>query len=77
MLPETTHVAGVIIHSCIHPNQCHKIGNTSLVLIHEIVSEKLGKVAQGESVVVFYDPIKKEKCIIPDDVKAIISQIES
>jgi len=53
-----------------------KVGNTSMVLIHEIVSEKLGKVAQGESVVVFYDPIKKEKCIIPDDIKAIIGEIE-
>ena len=53
-----------------------KVGNTSLVLIHDIVSEKLGKVAQGESVVVLYDPVKKEKCLIPDDIKAIIKQIE-
>ncbi len=53
-----------------------KVGNTSIVMQHEAFSEKLGKVASGESVVVLYDPLKNEKCTIPEEFKLAIAKIE-
>jgi len=53
-----------------------KIGTTSLIMEHAIISPKLGLVATGESVVVCFDFIKNHKTPISPNLKKTIELFE-
>jgi len=52
------------------------IGNTSFVMEHLIVSEKLGVVAGGECVVVLFNSNTKQKAAISEQLKTAINKLE-
>jgi acyl-CoA thioester hydrolase len=55
-----------------------RIGKSSMVVDHEIVSEHQGRiVADGTSIVVYFDYAAGRSCPVPDDLRRAIDAIES
>lgn len=54
-----------------------KIGNSSLVLHHELWSQTQNEVAaRGDSTVVMFDYVNQKPVRVPDDVRAAIKRLE-
>lgn len=52
------------------------MGNSSIVMEHLVVSDKVGVAAYGQAVVVIYDYDKAMKTAIPDFVRSAILKLE-
>lgn len=80
--PILAHTACTFIKALVHPDRVEvgckiaKIGNTSFVMEHAIISPKLGLVAKGEGVVVCFDFNKNHKIPVPDGLRKRIEEIE-
>lgn len=46
-----------------------EVKNTSFKMEHSILNEQCEIIAEGEDVVVYYDFVKNEKIVIPDELK--------
>jgi acyl-CoA thioester hydrolase len=53
-----------------------KVGTTSFTMAYQVVSEKLGLVAEGEGVVVMFDYAKQSKVPVDEALKARIAALE-
>ena len=66
--PDTVHIG----------TRLAKLGNTSLTLEHQVVSETLGGVAaDGQSIIVHFDYATQKPTPISQEIRAKIEQIES
>lgn len=80
--PILAHTSCNFIQPLIYPDtveigaKVNKIGTTSIVMEHAIISPKLGLVATGESVVVCFDFIKNHKTPIPSKLRKTIESLE-
>ncbi len=80
--PILAHTACTFIKALEHPDTVEvgckitKIGNTSFVMEHAIISPKLGLVAKGEGVVVCFDFNKNHKITVPEELRKRIEEIE-
>ena len=80
--PILAHTACTFLKPLVHPDTVEvgckiaKIGNTSFVMEHAIISPKLGLVAKGEGVVVCFDFNKNHKIPVPDELRKRIEEIE-
>lgn len=80
--PILAHTSCNFIQPLIYPDtveigaKVNKIGTTSIVMEHAIISPKLGLVATGESVVVCFDFIKNHKTPIPSELRKTIESLE-
>jgi len=52
------------------------MGNSSIVIEHLVVSDKVGVAASGQAIVVIYDYNKAVKTAIPDHVRSAIKKME-
>jgi len=80
--PILAHTSCSFIKPVVYPDtvkvgcKISKIGNTSFVMEHAIMSPKLGLVAKGEGVVVYFDFNKNHKIPVPEELRKRIEEIE-
>jgi len=80
--PILAHTACTFIKALEYPDTVEvgckiaKIGNTSFIMEHAIISPKLGLVAKGEGIGVCFDFNKNHKIPVPDELRKRIEEVE-